>query len=89
MGTEGIGLYLRKQWARWFTIIATSSLIPIEVYEIARRPRLARVAVLILNVAVVAYLWRRDDLLEKSAALEAGAARHGSEQGDHDLGLHP
>ena len=38
MGTEGIALYLRKPWARWFTIIATSSLIPLEVYEIARRP---------------------------------------------------
>lgn len=29
MGTEGIALYLRKPWARWFTIIATSSLIPV------------------------------------------------------------
>jgi Predicted membrane protein (DUF2127) len=36
MGIEGVALHQRKQWARWFTIIATSSLIPIEVYEIAR-----------------------------------------------------
>src|ERR1700677_4675992 len=28
MGTEGVSLYARKPWARWFTIIATSSLIP-------------------------------------------------------------
>jgi uncharacterized membrane protein (DUF2068 family) len=34
MGTEGIGLYLLKPWARWFTIIATSSLLPLEVYEL-------------------------------------------------------
>src|ERR1043165_6639922 len=27
MGTEGFALYLRKPWARWFTIIATSSLV--------------------------------------------------------------
>ena len=26
MGTEGIGLSLRRPWARWFTIGATSSL---------------------------------------------------------------
>lgn len=64
MGTEGVALYLRKPWARWFTIIATSSLIPLEVYEIARRPHLARVAALVANVAVVAYLWWRDDLTE-------------------------
>ncbi|PYQ82765.1 MAG: hypothetical protein DMG01_00320, partial [Acidobacteria bacterium] len=30
MGIEGVALYQRKPWARWFTIIATSSLIPIE-----------------------------------------------------------
>src|SRR5579864_1208304 len=29
MGTEGVGLYLRKKWARWFTIIATGSLVPV------------------------------------------------------------
>ena len=66
MGTEGIALYLRRPWARWFTIIATSSLIPLELYEIARRPHLTRVAVLVANVAIVAYLWRRDDLVTES-----------------------
>ena len=63
MGTEGIALYLRKPWARWFTIIATSSLIPVEVYEIVRRPHLTRILVLVANVAIVAYLWRRDEPL--------------------------
>src|SRR5512138_1630248 len=56
MGTEGVGLYLRKPWSRWFTIAATSSLVPIEVYEIVREPRLVRVCVLVANVAIVAYL---------------------------------
>src|SRR5580765_7913309 len=40
MGTEGVGLYFRKRWARWFTLIATSSLVPIEIYEIVREPDL-------------------------------------------------
>jgi uncharacterized membrane protein (DUF2068 family) len=62
MGTEGAALYLRKPWARWFTIIATSSLIPIEVYEIARKPDLTRVVVLVTNAAIVAYLWRRREV---------------------------
>ena len=64
MGTEGVGLYLRRRWARWFTIGATSSLIPVEVYEIVNEPRLLRVLVLLLNVAVVVYLWKRKEVFE-------------------------
>jgi uncharacterized membrane protein (DUF2068 family) len=62
MGTEGVGLYLRKSWARWFTVGATSSLIPIEVYEIAREVHPLRVIVLVLNVAIVVYLARRKEV---------------------------
>ena len=68
MGSEGIALYLRKPWARWFTIIATSSLIPVEVYEIGRKSDVPRALVLVVNVAIVAYLWRQD-LLEEDASL--------------------
>jgi uncharacterized membrane protein (DUF2068 family) len=68
MSSEGIALYLRKPWARWFTIIATSSLIPIEVYEIVRKTNVSRLLVLLINVAIVAYLWQRRDLLEESDA---------------------
>ena len=64
MGTEGVALYLRKPWARWFTIIATSSLVPVEVYEIVRKPDLLRVVVLVTNVAIVVYLWRRREVFE-------------------------
>jgi uncharacterized membrane protein (DUF2068 family) len=65
MGAEGVALYLRKPWARWFTIIATSSLIPIEVYEITRELHPLRVIVLIANIAIVVYLWRRKDIFER------------------------
>lgn len=64
MGTEGVSLYLRKPWARWFTIVATSSLIPVEVYEIVRELHVGRVVVLALNVAVVVWLWRRKEMFE-------------------------
>ena len=59
MGGEGVALYLRKPWAPWFTIGATSSLLPIEVIEIVREPHAGRIVVLIVNIAVVFYLWRR------------------------------
>jgi uncharacterized membrane protein (DUF2068 family) len=64
MGSEGIALYLRRPWARWFTIGATSSLIPIELYEIVREPRPLRILILFLNLAVVVYLYRRKELFE-------------------------
>src|ERR1700676_1351463 len=36
--TEGIGLWMLKRWAEWFSVIITSSLVPFEVYEIHRHP---------------------------------------------------
>lgn len=64
MGTEGISLYLRKPWARWFTIAATGSFIPIELYEVVRNVHLVRVVVLVVNVAVVIYLYRKKEAFE-------------------------
>lgn len=54
--TEGIGLWMLKLWAEWFTVIATGSLVPIEAYEIYRHPTAIKVLVLLLNIAIVAYL---------------------------------
>jgi uncharacterized membrane protein (DUF2068 family) len=54
--TEGTGLLLGKGWAKYFTIISTSIFIPLEVYELTRRVDSAKLVVLLLNVAVVAYL---------------------------------
>jgi uncharacterized membrane protein (DUF2068 family) len=64
MSVEGVGLYLRKPWARWFTVGATSSLIPIEIYEIVREVHLVRVLILIANAGMVIYLVRRRELFE-------------------------
>jgi uncharacterized membrane protein (DUF2068 family) len=64
MGAEGVALYLRKTWARGFTIIATSSLIPLEIYEIIRELRPIRVLILLANIAIVVYLWRRKEAFE-------------------------
>ena len=54
--TEGTGLLLGKRWAKFFTIIATSSFVPLEVYELIQRVNAAKLVVLLLNIAVVAYL---------------------------------
>lgn len=54
--TEGIGLWLLKRWAEWFTVVITSSLIPLEIYEIYRHPTIVKILILIVNIAVVGYL---------------------------------
>jgi len=66
MGSEGLALYWRKPWARWFTIGATSSLLPIEVYEIVREIHPVRVLVLLANIAIVVYLFERTELFDAS-----------------------
>jgi uncharacterized membrane protein (DUF2068 family) len=57
--TEGIGLWFMKRWAEWFTIIITTSLVPVEVFELYRHPSATKILVLIINVAVVIYLLYR------------------------------
>jgi uncharacterized membrane protein (DUF2068 family) len=54
--TEGIGLWRERRWAEYLTVIATGSLIPLELYEIVRHVTLLRIATFIVNVAVVVYL---------------------------------
>jgi uncharacterized membrane protein (DUF2068 family) len=54
--TEGIGLWLVKRWAEWFSVIITSSLVPVEIYEIYRHPTSIKILVVIANLAVVGYL---------------------------------
>ncbi len=56
--TEGVGLALHKRWAEYFTIITTSSFLPLEVYEIIQHATIAKGVALIINVAVVVYLVR-------------------------------
>ena len=53
---EGVGLALHKRWAEYFTIITTSSFLPIEIYELIRRVSIGRSLALVINLAVVAYL---------------------------------
>ncbi|HVU50530.1 MAG TPA: DUF2127 domain-containing protein [Polyangia bacterium] len=56
---EGVGLLAKRTWAEWLTVGVTGSFVPLEVYELAHRPTPAKLAALVLNVAIVAYLARR------------------------------
>jgi uncharacterized membrane protein (DUF2068 family) len=54
--TEGMGLMLEKRWAEYFTIIVTSSFLPLEIYEIFHHFHWGKVALLVVNLGIVAYL---------------------------------
>ena len=53
---EGVGLWLDMLWAEYLTVIATSLLIPFEVYELIHKPSIVKAAGIAVNVAIVAYL---------------------------------
>jgi uncharacterized membrane protein (DUF2068 family) len=56
--TEGVGLALHKRWAEYFTIITTSSFLPLEVYELIHHATIAKGLALAINIVVVIYLVR-------------------------------
>jgi uncharacterized membrane protein (DUF2068 family) len=53
---EGTGLWLDQLWAEYLTVIATSILIPFELYEFVNRPSVWKAGGIVVNVAIVGYL---------------------------------
>jgi uncharacterized membrane protein (DUF2068 family) len=55
-GVEAVGLWLQKRWAEYLTLVATTALLPLEVYELSRTVSPFKVIALIVNIAIVVYL---------------------------------
>jgi uncharacterized membrane protein (DUF2068 family) len=55
---EGVGVYMEKRWAEWLMVIATGGLIPLEIYHLVEKFTWVRLLVVVINVAVVWYLWQ-------------------------------
>jgi uncharacterized membrane protein (DUF2068 family) len=53
---EGTGLMLQKVWAEFLTLSLTVMFLPWELYELAKRPTWIRLALLLINLAVLGYL---------------------------------
>lgn len=62
---EGWGLHRRRVWAEWLTVILTCSLIPLEIYELARHATIGKLVALVVNAAIVMYLLRHRWLFKK------------------------
>jgi uncharacterized membrane protein (DUF2068 family) len=58
-GAESYGLFRRRRWGEWLTVVATSLLFIPEVWELTKSATALKVGAVIVNVLVVLYLlWR-------------------------------
>jgi uncharacterized membrane protein (DUF2068 family) len=55
-GAEAVGLWLQKRWAEYLTFIATTVLLPLEIYELTHSITPFKIIALIINIAIVVYL---------------------------------
>jgi len=53
---EGVGLIFRASWAGWLAIGESAFFIPIEVYELVKKPSLPVTVILAINIFIVWYL---------------------------------
>jgi len=80
-GVEAVGLWLGKRWAEYLTFIATTALLPLELYEITHRFTPLKVLTLIVNLAVCAYLIYAKRLFGVRGGGPAEAALHERDAG--------
>lgn len=67
---EGVGLWLLKRWAEYFTVVATAAFLPLEIYELSEKITGVRIGALLFNIAAVVYLL----LSKRLFGLRGGAA---------------
>jgi uncharacterized membrane protein (DUF2068 family) len=49
-------MFTMKRWAEWMTVITTSALIPLEIFEVIRRPSWVKVIGTLVNIVIAVYL---------------------------------
>jgi uncharacterized membrane protein (DUF2068 family) len=80
-GLEAVGLWLMKRWAEYLTFVATTVLLPLEVYELTKRVSPFKIVALVVNLAIVVYLlWAK-----RLFGLRGGAAAEEAER-ERDVG---
>jgi len=58
-GVEGYGLFRRRRWAEYLTVVATSLLFVPEIWELVKKPTPLKGGGLVVNALIVAYLVHR------------------------------
>jgi uncharacterized membrane protein (DUF2068 family) len=54
--SEMVGLWFSKRWAEYLTFVATTALVPVEIYELTLGVSVFKMLTLVINVAIVVYL---------------------------------
>lgn len=68
---EAYGLWHARRWAEWFAAFSGGVYVPIEVYDLIRRPTWVHLATLLLNLVIVAYMvWLLTESKRRQAAAE-------------------
>ncbi len=80
-GVEAVGLWYARRWAEYLTFLATTILLPLEVYEIIHRGTPLKVIGLIINLAVVIYLLYKKRLFGVRGGAGAEAAERAADGG--------
>ncbi|MGD0453784.1 MAG: DUF2127 domain-containing protein [Solirubrobacteraceae bacterium] len=58
-GAEAYGLFTRRRWGEWLTVVATSLLFIPEIWELTKSTTFLKVGAVIVNLLIVVYLLRR------------------------------
>lgn len=80
-GAEAVGLWMQKRWAEYLTFIATTALLPLEIYELAHGIKPLKVIALVVNLAVVVYLLRAKRLFGVRGGAAAEEERRARDYG--------
>lgn len=54
---EAYGLWRERRWGEWIAAVSGGIYVPVEIYELTRSVTWIKLGALILNAAVVAYMW--------------------------------
>jgi len=54
---EAYGLWRLRAWAEWLAIFSGLIYIPVEIYELIHKATFTRAGILVVNIAVVVYLY--------------------------------
>ena len=80
-GAEAVGLWYMKRWAEYLTFVATTALLPLEVYELTTRISPFKIIALVVNLAICVYLL----LAKRLFGLRGGAEAERAER-ERDTG---
>jgi uncharacterized membrane protein (DUF2068 family) len=59
LAVEAVGFWLERPWAEMLIIVETAGLLPAELFDLVRHPRLPAAVTLAINLVILIYVARR------------------------------